>query len=325
MHADDHAGDEEHTGEAHGVATSEAVPLSAVRTVMLTHVVGKPAEYPARRRANDLAGRDITLTIGWGGVSRVDLEVAGCGDPHCDADHGYTGTLAGDDLALRISADAEGAAALQDALAFARLLSAATAYAVADRMTSAGPVVPDYDGRRARPGAAGRGRRARGPTCTARPDWDLPAADRVCVVLVDGLGYENLADPAHPRAVPQGRAARIAGCCGPASRPPPRCRWVRSVPAGRRASTGWSGTRCSTRHATGLFNGLKWADDVDPLAWQPYPTVFGAAGRRRACRPFRIGPDRFDGSGLTEAALRGGSFVAATKLHDATRAAPRRC
>jgi hypothetical protein len=95
--------------------------------VMLTHVVGAPAEYPSRRRANDLSGRDITLTIGWGGVSRVDLEVAGCGDPQCDADHGYTGALTGDDLSLRISADAEGADALRDALAFARLLSAATA------------------------------------------------------------------------------------------------------------------------------------------------------------------------------------------------------
>ncbi len=59
---------------------------------------------------------------------------------------------------------------------------------------------------------------------------------------------------------------------------------------------------------------------MDPVAWQPYPTVFGqldAAG----VRSFRIGPDRFAGSGLTEAALRGGSFVAATKLYDTTRAA----
>ncbi len=127
VHADDHAGDEEHSDEAHGVATSEAVPLSSVRTVMLTHVVGQPAAYQPTSEPRDIAGRDVTLTIGWGGVSRVDLEVATCGDPSCDADHGYTGTLAADDLALRISADAEGAAALDDALSFARRLSAATA------------------------------------------------------------------------------------------------------------------------------------------------------------------------------------------------------
>ncbi len=121
VHADDHGGDEEHLPQSHGVATSEAVPLESVRTVMLTHVVADPANYHA-----GMQGRDVTVTIGWGGVSRVDLEIATCGDPNCDADHGYTGTLTGDDLALRISADAEGAAALQDALAFTRALSAAT-------------------------------------------------------------------------------------------------------------------------------------------------------------------------------------------------------
>ncbi len=128
VHADDHSGDEEHIAQAHGVATSEAVPLGSVRTVMLTHVVGQPATYIAGPKSRNGPGREITLTIGWGGVSRVDLEVATCGDPNCEADHGYTGTLTGDDLALRISADAEGAAALQDALAFARSLSAATSH-----------------------------------------------------------------------------------------------------------------------------------------------------------------------------------------------------
>lgn len=121
VHADDHAGDEEHHPEAHGVATSEAVPISAVRSVMLSHMVMQPAMY----RSGD-EGRDITLTISWGTVARIDLEPATCGDPGCDADHGYTGSLSGDDLSLRISADAEGTGALEDALTFARKLSAAT-------------------------------------------------------------------------------------------------------------------------------------------------------------------------------------------------------
>ena len=122
VHADDHAGDEDHHPDAHGVATTEAVPLDSIRSVVLTHVVTKPATY---RGGN--TGPDITLAIGWGAVSRVDLEVASCGDPNCDADHGYTGTVTGEDVALRISTDAEGAAALQDALTFAKALSAATA------------------------------------------------------------------------------------------------------------------------------------------------------------------------------------------------------
>ncbi|GAA2021066.1 hypothetical protein J2S58_001236 [Nakamurella flavida] len=124
VHADDHSDEEEHGGggESQGIATSESVALSAVRTVMVTHVVPSPEKY----RPGSL-GRELTLTIGWGAVSRVDLEPAGCGDPQCEADHGFTGTLTGDDLTLRISADAEGDRALSDAVAFARTLSSMTA------------------------------------------------------------------------------------------------------------------------------------------------------------------------------------------------------
>ena len=49
---------------------------------------------------------------------------ASCADPDCDADHGYEGSVASDDISLRISADAEGEAALRQALDFARELSA---------------------------------------------------------------------------------------------------------------------------------------------------------------------------------------------------------
>jgi hypothetical protein len=117
-HADDHTDDSpEHEDTA--TATTESVPLSAVRGVMVTHVVSNPQEY----RPGSL-GREITLTLGWGAVSRVDLVPASCADPDCDADHGYEGSIASDDISLRISADAEGEAALRQALGFARQLSA---------------------------------------------------------------------------------------------------------------------------------------------------------------------------------------------------------
>jgi hypothetical protein len=117
-HADDHT-DERPEHEDLATATTESVPLSAVRGVMLTHVVTNPQDY----RPGSL-GREITLTLGWGAVSRVDLVPASCADPDCDADHGYEGSIASDDISLRISADAEGEAALQQALGFARELSA---------------------------------------------------------------------------------------------------------------------------------------------------------------------------------------------------------
>lgn len=121
VHADDHPGDAEHGDQAHGIASTESVPLTAVRSVMITHVVPAPERYVAGR-----LGREITLTIGWGAVARVDVEPASCGDPQCEADHGFTGSITADDLSLRISADAEGENAVQEAIVFARALSAAT-------------------------------------------------------------------------------------------------------------------------------------------------------------------------------------------------------
>jgi hypothetical protein len=60
-------------------------------------------------------------------VSRIDLEPASCGDPHCEADHGYTGTASNDDLALRVSEAADGAPVVAQILEFAAALSQATA------------------------------------------------------------------------------------------------------------------------------------------------------------------------------------------------------
>jgi hypothetical protein len=121
VHVDDHPADSEHPA-ASAVATSEAVPLGAVRSVALTHVVTRPDTHRAGQTPSEL-----TLSIGWGAVQRVDLEPAQCADPTCEADHGLTGALVPDDLVVRISAEADGAKAVQRAARFARVLSAATA------------------------------------------------------------------------------------------------------------------------------------------------------------------------------------------------------
>jgi hypothetical protein len=116
-HADDHEAPERE-GQHTATATTETVPLSAVRGVMLTHVLPEPERYDG-----SLNGRAVTLTLGWGTVSRVDLLPAGCSDPNCDGDHGYEGTIASDDISLRITADADGPEALARALEFGRELS----------------------------------------------------------------------------------------------------------------------------------------------------------------------------------------------------------
>lgn len=120
-HADDHDPDAS-SPEPYASASTEAVPLNRVGSVVLSHVVMRPEQH-----RTGSTPRELNLTIGWGSLSRVDLEPASCADPDCEADHGYTGTVAADDITIRLSADAEGESAVRAAAEFARALSAATA------------------------------------------------------------------------------------------------------------------------------------------------------------------------------------------------------
>jgi hypothetical protein len=120
-HTDEH-GIDETTPVPFATASTEAVRLERVDSVVVTRVVSDPAKHePGGRTA------EVVITIGWGAVSRIDLEPATCGDPQCDADHGYTGTSSNDDLSVRVSEVADGAEVVGQALAFAAALSQATA------------------------------------------------------------------------------------------------------------------------------------------------------------------------------------------------------
>ncbi len=120
-HTDEHPADEVHP-KASASASTEAVRIEKVDSVVVTRVVSEPATHQVGGPASE-----VVLTIGWGAVSRIDLEPASCGDPQCEADHGYTGTSSNDDLALRVSLVADGADVVEQALVFAAALSAATA------------------------------------------------------------------------------------------------------------------------------------------------------------------------------------------------------
>ncbi|HWU20762.1 MAG TPA: DUF5998 family protein [Nocardioides sp.] len=117
-HTDEHAGDDL-LPEPYTSTSTEAVALSSVASVVITRMVANPTNGPS-------AAAEAVMTIGWGGVSRLDLEPAGCNDPNCDADHGYTGVLASDDFSLRVSAAADGRDAVGGLLDFAAQLSART-------------------------------------------------------------------------------------------------------------------------------------------------------------------------------------------------------
>ena len=121
-HTDEH--DADHLLPQPYTSTStEAVSLRAVKSVVVNRLIANPAEFEGRDVSDP---SEVMLTIGWGGVAHIDLEPAGCMDPDCEADHGYTGSLSGDDFSLRVSAAADGQAKVSALLSFADSLSAST-------------------------------------------------------------------------------------------------------------------------------------------------------------------------------------------------------
>lgn len=132
-HLDDHDAEEEPRAEAHpdrarshqaGVVariSTEVVPVVRIRSLILSEVHRHPEQFSPER---GLA--EVTLQMNWSGGARTDTYPADCGNPECMADHGDTGTIAPEDIVLRIAATAEGDSAVDEARSFVRALRRAS-------------------------------------------------------------------------------------------------------------------------------------------------------------------------------------------------------
>jgi hypothetical protein len=140
----------------------------------------------------------------------------------------------------------------------------------------------------------------------------LPEAARVCVLLVDGLGYEQLR--AHQAAAPF--LAELAFNSRPltAGAPSTTVTSLASLGTGLPpALHGMLGVQVAMPGQGRLLDGLHWPSDVDPVAWQPRPTIFERAAAA-GVTAVHVAPSAFKGSGLTTAALRGTDYRGANSL-----------
>jgi hypothetical protein len=145
----------------------------------------------------------------------------------------------------------------------------------------------------------------------------LPRARRYCVLLVDGLGWNLLR--AHPA-----QASYLTSLAGhpitvgsPTTTATSLTSFGTGLPPGRHGVLGYT-TRIPGR--TALLNALKWDPSVDPVAYQPHPTVFERAGRAGVAVTV-VGQRRFRKSGLTVAGLRSPGFSGADSLGERVAAA----
>jgi predicted AlkP superfamily pyrophosphatase or phosphodiesterase len=157
------------------------------------------------------------------------------------------------------------------------------------------------------------------PELAGRDVFDLPEAPRAVVVLIDGLGYDLLRQrgghaPFLRRLLP---TARRVPCGFPATTATSMGSFGTGLPPGTHGLVGFQVLDPETDR---LVNELSWEDGPDPLRWQPNDTVFQKA-EAAGVSVTRVGPGFFDGSGLTNAALRGGRFVTASGLLERVDAA----
>ncbi|WP_069817187.1 alkaline phosphatase family protein [Streptomyces sp. TP-A0874] len=139
----------------------------------------------------------------------------------------------------------------------------------------------------------------------------LEPADRVCVFLVDGLGWELLR--AHPEQAPfltsllpsshGGRGEPIT-----VGFPSTTATSLASVGTGLPpGSHGLAGYTVQDPDTGVLMNQLRWRPWTDPHRWQPYPTVFQLASAAGVATCQVTAPE-FEKTPLTEVALSGGTF-----------------
>ena len=140
----------------------------------------------------------------------------------------------------------------------------------------------------------------------------LPEYPRVCLLLVDGLGYELLR--AHQAAAPF--LAELAFNSRPltAGCPSTTVTSMASIGTGLPpAAHGMFGYQVAVPGEERLLNGLRWPDDIDPVAWQPRPTIFERAAEA-GVTSVHVAPRAFRKSGLTRATLRGAEYRPADSL-----------
>jgi hypothetical protein len=140
----------------------------------------------------------------------------------------------------------------------------------------------------------------------------LVQARRACLLIVDGLGWELLR--AHQAAAPflseltnTGRAL-TAGF--PATTVTSLTSLGTGLPPGRHGMLGY---QVAVPGRDRLLNGLRWDDQVDPVSWQPAPTIYQRAAAADIAA-YRVAARGLEKTGFSLAAMRGATYRPADSL-----------
>ena len=152
----------------------------------------------------------------------------------------------------------------------------------------------------------------------------LPAAQKICIVLADGLGRNLLKQKAaHTpflRSVMQAGQAEVPvwlDSAFPSTTAAALSSFGTGLPAGQHGMVGYDVLDPDQDKVVNLLG--NWDPGVDPSTWQPFPTVFERIAGEVDVSTVSLA--QFDSSPMTRAALRGGRFISGTTSHARTAAA----
>jgi len=135
---------------------------------------------------------------------------------------------------------------------------------------------------------------------------------RACVLVVDGLGWEQLRD--HPAAAPflseLASNARPITAGFPATTVTSLASLCTGSPPGQHGMLGYQVLEPGEGR---LLNGLRWDSRVDPRTWQPRRTIYQRAADAGVAA-FHVAQGSFRGTGLTKALMRGAEYLAADSM-----------
>lgn len=150
---------------------------------------------------------------------------------------------------------------------------------------------------------------------------DLPVAPRVCLVLVDGLGWNALrarpADAPFLTSLLAHDGSRSITSVFPTTTPIALTSLGTGLSPGEH---GIVGLLMRLPEDGRVVDTLALPAQVDMRALQPRPTAFERAAAA-GVQVTRVGPKSFDGAGLSEAGLRGGRYAGAESMGERVDAA----
>jgi hypothetical protein len=140
----------------------------------------------------------------------------------------------------------------------------------------------------------------------------LERTRRACILLVDGLGWEQLRD--HPAAAPflseLARNSRPITAGFPSTTVTSLASLCTGCPPGQHGMLGYQVLEPGEGR---LLNGLRWDSRVDPNRWQPRPTIYQRAVAA-GIPAFHVAQGSFRGTGLTTALMRGAEYLPADSM-----------